>query len=208
MGRVEYNKELKRSGIMEAAFNLFTDRGVAKTSVSDITRDSGVAKGTFYLYFKDKYDLQEHLIIQQSEMLFKHALRKSGYEKKQGQAAKIIAITDDILSQLNGNRLLLRFINKNLSWGVFRQAISKSETDYMAVFREIMGTGPEHDHDMQIYIYMVLELIGSTCVSVILENDPVSLDEYLPYLHSSIEALIYSFRETCSHSELPARNEL
>lgn len=193
MGRVEENKEQKRASIMEAAFELFTNRGVAKTSVSDITKDSGVAKGTFYLYFKDKYDLQEHLVIQQSEMLFNHALRRSGYQALGNPVDQILAITDDILMQFRKNHLLLRFINKNLSWGVFRRAISKSDTDYAAVFQKICGTGEDRQRELQIYIYMILELIGSTCVSVILENDPVSFEEYLPYLHHSVAAIMNRF---------------
>ena len=197
MGRIEENKEQKRLGLMEAAFGLFTSQGVAKTSVSDITSKTGVAKGTFYLYFRDKYDLQEHLVIEQSERLFKHALKKSGYKGKETPTEQIIAIADDILYQLNRNHLLLKFINKNLSWGVFRRALSRSETDYTAIFADIMGTGPEEQRDLQIYIYMVLELIGSTCVSVILEGDPVPFTEYLPYLHHSIEAIVRAFQEGC-----------
>lgn len=35
---------------------------------------SGLAKGTFYLYFKDKYNIRDVLIQQESEHLFKNAL--------------------------------------------------------------------------------------------------------------------------------------
>ena len=38
------------------AFELFTTKGLTKTTISDIVDQAGVAKGTFYLYFKDKYD--------------------------------------------------------------------------------------------------------------------------------------------------------
>ena len=194
MGRVEENKEQKRQNLMDAAFRLFTSQGVARTSVSDITKESGVAKGTFYLYFHDKYDLQERLVIQEAEKLFSHALKHSGYKEKKDPTEQILAVTDDILFQLNRKHLLLKFINKNLSWGVFRRAISKSQTDYAAVFLDIIGASPERQNDLLIYIYMVLELIGSTCVSVILDKDPVPFDEYLPYLHSSIAAIIRTFQ--------------
>ena len=54
-------------GIVEPAFITerglidivkFTSKGIQKTSISDIVEDAGVAKGTFYLYFKDKYDIR------------------------------------------------------------------------------------------------------------------------------------------------------
>ena len=57
MGLTEEKKQWKRASLMDSAFRLFTTQGVSKTSIEDIAKAAGVAKGTFYLYFKDKYDL-------------------------------------------------------------------------------------------------------------------------------------------------------
>ena len=54
MGTVEGKKQEKRRALLEAAYDLFLERGAAKTSVEDITSRAKVAKGTFYLYFQDK----------------------------------------------------------------------------------------------------------------------------------------------------------
>ena len=78
MSRVEENKQQKKNSMMETAFQLFTSKGIANTTISDIVEMAGVAKGTFYLYFKDKYDLNEKLIIHRSEQLMRHALEHSG----------------------------------------------------------------------------------------------------------------------------------
>ena len=51
----ESRKERKRQSLLAAAYGLFTEKGVAKTSVDEIVRRANVAKGTFYLYFQDKY---------------------------------------------------------------------------------------------------------------------------------------------------------
>ena len=196
MSRVEENKLLKKNNLMNTAFQLFTSQGLAKTSISDIVERAGVAKGTFYLYFKDKYDLHEKLVIHQSEQLFQHALEQSGYQNAETSADKLIAIIDDILYQLQKNPLLLQFINKNLSWGVFRRAINKWEPDYPAIFEEILGTSPADRKTLEIEVYTILELVGSTCYTVILNGDPVDLDTYLPYLHRSILAILDSFSAT------------
>lgn len=193
MSRVEENKLLKKNNLMETAFQLFTSQGLAKTSISDIVERAGVAKGTFYLYFKDKYDLHEKLVIHQSEQLFRHALEQSGYREKETSADKLLAIIDDILYQLQRNPLLLQFINKNLSWGVFRRAINKWQPDYPAIFEEIMGTSPADRKTLEIEVYTILELVGATCHSVILNSDPVDLDTYLPHLHRSIRAILAAY---------------
>ena len=73
MGKLEDNKKIKREAILDAAFLLFTTKGLTKTSVADITAAAGVAKGTFYLYFKDKYDLRDKLIVHKSNEIFQRA---------------------------------------------------------------------------------------------------------------------------------------
>ena len=53
MGKLESNKLQKRTSLLNTAFNLFTTKGVSKTSIAEISKNAGIAKGTFYLYFKD-----------------------------------------------------------------------------------------------------------------------------------------------------------
>jgi AcrR family transcriptional regulator len=44
----------KRSRILDAAQNLFLRYGVKRTSLDDVVREAGIAKGTLYLYFDSK----------------------------------------------------------------------------------------------------------------------------------------------------------
>ena len=71
MGKVETNKKRKKNALFQTAYELFTDKGFAKTTISDIVNKAGLAKGTFYLYFKDKYDLRDRLIAYQAGKLLK-----------------------------------------------------------------------------------------------------------------------------------------
>ena len=49
------NKKKKEDALYNTAFELFTTKGTNKTTISDIVEKAGVAKGTFYLYFKDVF---------------------------------------------------------------------------------------------------------------------------------------------------------
>ena len=49
-------RESRRGALVDAAFGVFMDKGVTASSVDDIVGAAGVAKGTFYLYFKTKDD--------------------------------------------------------------------------------------------------------------------------------------------------------
>ena len=70
MSKVDHNKQQKRNSLLDSAFSLFIRNGFSKTSISDIVNAAGVAKGTFYLYFKDKYDIRNHLISHKASQVF------------------------------------------------------------------------------------------------------------------------------------------
>lgn len=57
VGKREANKEDKRARIIEAAWALFSERGVDATTTADIAGRAGIAKGTLFLYATDKDDL-------------------------------------------------------------------------------------------------------------------------------------------------------
>jgi len=50
-------KEQKRQLIMQAALKVFSRKGYSPTALDEIAQEAGIAKGTLYLYFKDKEDL-------------------------------------------------------------------------------------------------------------------------------------------------------
>ena len=52
----------RRSAILKAALDEFSERGFAAARLDDAARRAGVAKGTIYLYFKDKEALFQELV--------------------------------------------------------------------------------------------------------------------------------------------------
>ena len=68
-GKASQNKRRKRESLLNNAFELFTQKGITDTTISDIVEKAGVAKGTFYLYFKDKYDLRDRLVRHKAELI-------------------------------------------------------------------------------------------------------------------------------------------
>ncbi|WP_448820551.1 TetR/AcrR family transcriptional regulator [Cetobacterium sp.] len=55
-------KEGKKEQILEAAKDVLLKKGIFKTRVEDITSYLGIAKGSFYTYFKSKDQLLEEII--------------------------------------------------------------------------------------------------------------------------------------------------
>lgn len=61
-GKRDQNRRARTEALIESAERLFLEHGIGNVSIDDITRDAGVAKGSFYRYFEDKEELVRGLI--------------------------------------------------------------------------------------------------------------------------------------------------
>lgn len=71
--------EATKLKILNAAEKEIGEKGFHGASVSTITRQAGVAQGTFYLYFKAKEDALRELVVLCNEELRRHLHNTSGY---------------------------------------------------------------------------------------------------------------------------------
>lgn len=203
MGKLDNNKKKKRDSLLETAFQLFMTKGIQNTSVSDIAEQAGVAKGTFYLYFKDKHDIHNRLISHKSSQLFQNAVKE--YQKLPEPIAsfeeRMIFFVDNIVNQLTENPRMLSFIAKNLSWGIFKNALTtpvkETDVDFRDVYREMLDEAPEEYAQPELMLFMIVELVSSTCYSSILYSEPVEINKLKPYLYASIRGIIH----TCEKKE-------
>jgi AcrR family transcriptional regulator len=60
-GLREKNRQKRTQSLCEAALDLFLQAGIQATTVDEMTRAAGVAKGSFYRYFADKGQLVDAL---------------------------------------------------------------------------------------------------------------------------------------------------
>jgi len=62
MSRIVKNTEARRLEIMAAAQQRFEKQGYTKTAIESIIQDVGIAKGTFYYYFRSKQDILRAIV--------------------------------------------------------------------------------------------------------------------------------------------------
>ena len=187
----------KKQRLLDTAFSLFTDKGIKNTSIQDIVDNANVAKGTFYLYFKDKYELQDILITTKSEKLFNDALNELHKNYIQNFSDQIIFIINYIIDEFKKKPLLLKFISKNLSWGIYNKSLIKiyekgenNETSFYNLFLKGVKENNIKLKNPEVTLFMIIELVSSTCFSSILEKRPLPIDEYKPYLYDAVRQFI------------------
>lgn len=197
MGKVDENKKKKKEALFNTAYELFTTKGINSTAISDIVEKAGVAKGTFYLYFKDKYDLRDQLVTYKTSQLFGNAHTALIEQNIQGFENQMFFVIDHIIDRLEKEPKLLQFISKNLSWGIFKNAFEKTVPENSRQFYDYYQDMLTQNHisceNQELMLFTILELVGSTCYSCILYQQPVSMEEYLPYLHQTIRQIFITF---------------
>lgn len=196
LGKLDEKKKIKQAALLSSAFKLFTEKGINNTSVSDIVNTAKLAKGTFYLYFKDKYDIRDRLITHQGNLIFENANQALAKSDCKTLEECVIFIADNIIDQLNKNQQILKFVSKNLSWAVFSNIkITAGEEDIncMDIFEKIIDKSGRKFRDKNMMIFMIVELVNSTCYNAITYKAPVTLEELKPDLYEAIRRIIAQF---------------
>lgn len=195
ISKMEEKKEIKKNKLLNASISLFLEKGFNDTTIQDIVDRAELAKGTFYLYFHDKYEIQDELIIRQSKKLFDSALKsldKTKYKKLEDQ---IIFVIDYIIDALSKNTLLLKIISKNLSWGLYSSKLQTLlNNDDIGARGYFLKKAKEENlrlNNPDITLYLIVELASATCFSAIINKQPFTINTIKPYLYSSIRKMLH-----------------
>lgn len=195
MSKIEEKKKNKQDALLASAFKLFTEKGINNTSISEIVKNAQMAKGTFYLYFKDKYDIRDRLITHKADKLFENA--NIELEKSECKTLEecLLFIADNIVDQLSHNQALMKFISKNLSWAIFSNIrVGQLENkSCMDIFHGLIEKSGRKFRDIDMMIFMIVELVNSTCYNAILFSSPVSLEKLKPDLYECIKNIVKQF---------------
>lgn len=196
MDKLNENKKEKEEKLLSTAYKLFIDKGIKHTSIQDIVDNAGVAKGTFYLYFKDKYEIRDAIIEKVSKKLFKDAVNELNKNYINNFEDQVVFIINYVIDKLVSNTILLKFISKDLSFAMFNGTLSKvtspenDNENLLDFFSRKANEANKHYKKPEIVLFTIIELVGSTCFSSILYNKPVSIDEYKPYLYEVIRNIL------------------
>ena len=185
----------KENRLLDTAFKLFTEKGITDTSIQEIVDNANVAKGTFYIYFKDKYEIRDILISRKATKLFNEAVGLLNKNYIENFADQVIFVINYVIDELNKTPTLLKFISKNLSWGIYNQTVHKlcedSESNPNGFYQLFLKSAKEYGlQNVEITLFMIVELVSSTCYHSILYSKPVNIEEFKPYLYDTIRGFI------------------
>ncbi len=190
--RISIEKTEKEESLFEAAYELFLEKGIHDTSINSIVKKAGVAKGTFYLYYENKYDLLEKIILEKSRVVLNEAIERTRKGNYRSFEDEVLAFVDYIIEYLKENKLLLKLMHKNLSWGLYKRA----SEDYQELHQlyELFEKGYVNTELSRVEIrnrlFMIIELTGSVSYSAIILREPADIDSIKDSLFNAIRKII------------------
>ena len=186
------NKQIKRKRILETAAELFMQKSVDSTAIDDVVKAAGVAKGTFYLYFKDKYDLLDQLLIQKSAGILLEAFNSiQDFESAEPEYIAV-DIINYIIDYLCANRELTALLQKNLSHclrDIMKEDVSELKTAVDSFVYKLIKKGYTKEEARKT-LYIITDLTGSVCCDAIVLQKPYGIEEIRETLCQTVIKII------------------
>lgn len=195
LSKSQEKKLKKEKKLLESAFELFMTKGINNTAINDIVKKAGVAKGTFYLYFKDKYDIIDLIILRKSSMILKEGIQKANSKEFSKFEDAVIFLVDYIIEKFKNDKKLLKLIYKNLSWGIYRRVLTRSgqyeemKIAIMKFLHNMIKNGIEQEEAKKT-LFLILELTSSVIYSSIILEEPDTIDNMKPILFKTIRKML------------------
>ena len=175
-------KEEKRIRMIQAAYELFSEKGVYKTSIDDIAKSAGVAKGTFYLYFADKTEIWEAVVVDISNRILPDMIER------------ILFVADFIIEHFKKNLDDLKIVQRNFSWPLVLRKMNEAQDNTLLQMLEQCFCSPylsrytiEEAYRM---MFLIVEMVGSICYTSILLEQPAPIDQMKPVLFHTIRKIL------------------
>ncbi len=189
--------EERKDQILDAAADVFTQKGLQKSRMDDIVEKSGLSKGTLYWYFDSKDDI----IIGIFERIFLKESRdlKPLISVEKSSTERIYEYIDRVFIDL---RRLLRFAPiafEFLSLAFRSKYFHKAFKSYLAIHMEILipiiqqgiDSGEYREIDPTEAAIAIGAVFEGTMLLWVYDNDLIDLEKHI---HSSINLIIDGIR--------------
>lgn len=155
--------------ITETAIKVFYKKGYHTTTIKDITTEAGIAAGTFYLYFKNKFVLYKYVLTE-----FQHDIRRRIAEK--------VALVDGRFEkEKEGIKTFIKYAIENphaynIIWEslyidkqLFVDYYSGFAKRYERGLNKSIKDGEMHDVDTELVSYILMGVANFVGLKVLLD---------------------------------------
>ncbi len=196
--RKEELTEVRRNQILDAAGNVFAEKGLQKTRMDDIVHESGLSKGALYWYFKSKDDI----ILAILRRIFDGEFRMlSDLVEAQGTAEDrlrkfIDLVIRDLRSLTSFNAITYEFYALAFRSKSIRKIFRAYLEEYLRIMQSIIEQGIRdgefRDYDSKDIAVAIGALSEGTLLLYAYDPDAIDMEQQL---RSGIEILLSGLKK-------------
>nr|WP_235932793.1 TetR/AcrR family transcriptional regulator [Peptoniphilus faecalis] len=190
----EERKIEKENKIIRAALVSFEEKGIEATSIRDIMSRTDLGLGTFYLYFRDKKDLEEKIVL---DIMMELTYSVESKCKEKDLKKRLISFFDYIIDHLINNPLELKLISSNLNWALYAKVendnrFKEAETTLHFILNKYSNLFPTIvSYEERLFIMsLIIKIVLSTCESALKNDSVLGIDEMKPVLYKIVDRVI------------------
>jgi|GEM_PF-632143 len=159
-----------RTIILQAAREVFAEKGYADARMSDIAKRANIAVGTIYLYFKNKEAMCSAFADIANKRILDESLPLLSQGDFSGAIANSLRASMRILQE---EKDIMALLYLTIGFGPFEQVqLSEVETDFWRTFQDIlharMQTGECRVYDTHVLTQLISNLIERTVAGCLL----------------------------------------
>ncbi|MCT8972740.1 TetR/AcrR family transcriptional regulator [Microbaculum marinisediminis] len=178
--------EATRRAILSAAEQVIGERGFNDASITDITREAGVAQGTFYIYFKSKDEVFAELVVDMGRLL-REALNDATAEA-----------ADRLSAEKEGLRGFLTFVSAHPNlYRIIQEALFVNPDAYRAYFESFAdgyrdalaaadAAGEIRPGDPDVRAWMLMGIAKTLGERAVVWGDTTPIDAVVDAAHDMI----------------------
>ena len=160
-----------------AAETLFYEKGYNNTSIVDITLHAGIALGTFYIYFKDKYLLYKYLLLRYSHQIRKEISDATRGLKSRKEIERVGLKT--YLKYTRENKQAYNIIWESLyiDKELFREYYDRFSNRYQKGIIEAQKNGEVRDLDPIVISYILMGISNFIGLKYVMFDEADDFDQ-------------------------------
>ncbi|MCP4134202.1 MAG: TetR/AcrR family transcriptional regulator [bacterium] len=166
----KHERIISRDMIKECAVQLFTEKGVENSSVNDIVKMAGIAKGTFYLYYQNKDDLINSVFDGYSDDFFKEVVKQGG------DPPKIALLAKGMLEYFSKNPIFLKELKNNMNLHKNYPYVTKTMSTFSKFIINFINLDERYPMtQVEAYSEILIGTILDICYKLLIDK---SIDEF------------------------------
>jgi AcrR family transcriptional regulator len=177
--------EERKHQILDAATDVFAEKGFNETRMDDIVTKSGLSKGTLYWYFKSK----DEIILSIFERIFSREFRElENLVATEGTASeRLLYYTECVVKDVNRMLRLMPLAYEFMSWAFRRKFVQDAFKLYMNKYMDILvpliqqgiDSGEFHKIDPRSAAITIGAIFEGTILLWVYDNSLVDTEKHI-----------------------------